>query len=137
MVLAGMPSMKARGSESERLIEWAYREFSDYKLVKAGEPIDDAQVWMGEAGTVPAAAAQDVVVTLPRNARRDLKVTAVYDGPVTAPVAQGTPVGKLVLTVPNGDPVTVPLVAAKPVDRLGAFGRLAFATSYILFGRHH
>lgn len=137
MVLAGMPSMKARGTESERLIEWAYREFNDYKLVKAGDPVDDAQVWMGDSATVPAAAAQDVVVTLPRNARRGLKVTAVYEGAVKAPVAQGTPVGKLVLTSPDAEPVTVPLVATKSVDRLGAFGRLAFAASYMLFGRHH
>lgn len=137
MVLAGMPSMKARATESERLIEWAYREFSDYKLVKAGEPIDEAEVWMGESATVPAAAARDVIVTLPRNARRGLKVTAVYEGPVKAPVARGTPVGKLVLTTPGAEPVTVPLVATKPVGQLGAFGRLAFAASYMLFGRHH
>jgi D-alanyl-D-alanine carboxypeptidase (penicillin-binding protein 5/6) len=137
MVLAGMPSMKARGTESEKLIEWAYREFSDYKLVKAGDTIDEAPVWMGVKGTVKAAAAKDVVVTLPRNARRDLKVTAVYDAPVKAPVAVGTPVGKLLLTMPNADPVEVPLVAAEPVDRLGAFGRVAFATSYMLFGRRN
>jgi D-alanyl-D-alanine carboxypeptidase (penicillin-binding protein 5/6) len=137
MVLAGMPSMKARGTESEKLIEWAYREFSDYKLVKAGDAIDEAPVWMGVKGTVKAAAAKDVVVTLPRNARRDLKVTAVYDAPVKAPVAVGTPVGKLLLTMPNADPVEVSLVAAEPVDRLGAFGRVAFATSYMLFGRRN
>jgi D-alanyl-D-alanine carboxypeptidase (penicillin-binding protein 5/6) len=137
MVLAGMPSMKARGTESERLIEWAYREFNDYTLVKAGAEIDEAPVWMGVTATVPAGAAKDVVVTLPRNARRDLKVTAVYDGPAKAPVAQGAPVGQLMLTMPNLDPVTIPLVAIKPVDRLGALGRVAFATSYMLFGRRN
>ena len=137
MVLAGMPSMKARGTESERLIEWAYREFSDYTLVKAGQPIDEAPVWMGVEASVPAGAAKDVMVTLPRNARRDLKVTAVYDGPVKAPVAQGETVGRLMLTMPNADPVTVPLVATKPVDRLGAMGRVAFAASYMLFGHRN
>src|SRR5579863_5929696 len=48
-VLSGMSSMKERSQESEKLLEWAYREWADYKLVKAGDPIDDAPVWLGTA----------------------------------------------------------------------------------------
>src|SRR5205807_5923004 len=32
MVLGGLPTMKARAQESERLAEWAFREFNDYQL---------------------------------------------------------------------------------------------------------
>ena len=32
LVLSGLPSMKARAQESERLIEWAFREYNNYKL---------------------------------------------------------------------------------------------------------
>ena len=52
-VLAGMKSMKERSGESEKVLEWAYREFNDYHLVKAGDPVDDAPVWLGEATKVP------------------------------------------------------------------------------------
>jgi serine-type D-Ala-D-Ala carboxypeptidase (penicillin-binding protein 5/6) len=137
MVLAGMPSIKVRASESERLIEWAYREFQDYKIVHAGDPIDDAPVWMGATGTVPVTTAADVYATLPRAARRELKVTAVYEAPVKAPVQQGQAAGKLVLTAPNMPPTEYELVAAQPVDRLNAFGRVAAAAGYLLFGRHN
>src|SRR6266851_3058921 len=32
LVLGGLPSMKARAQEAERLTEWAFREFNDYQL---------------------------------------------------------------------------------------------------------
>jgi D-alanyl-D-alanine carboxypeptidase (penicillin-binding protein 5/6) len=133
-VLAGMQSMKERAQESERIADWAYREFANYTVAKAGQPIDDAPVWMGIERKVPAAPAADAVITLARGARKDLKVTAVYDGQIKAPVAKGETVGKLIITAPDNDPKEVPLVATQDVARLGAFGRMAEAASYLLWG---
>ncbi len=134
MVLAGLPSMKARATESERLIEWAFREFGGYALYKAGDTVDEADVWLGEAIKVPLTVAGDAVVTIPRRARKDMKVTAVYDKPIKAPIAQGQAVGKLVVTVPGQQPTEFPLVAANSVERLGAMGRVGAALSYLVFG---
>src|SRR5579872_7215366 len=75
MVLAGLPSMKSRAQESERLIEWSFREFNDYRLFTAGEKIEDADVYLGAEATVPLTVASDLVVTLPRKSRKDMKVT--------------------------------------------------------------
>jgi D-alanyl-D-alanine carboxypeptidase (penicillin-binding protein 5/6) len=135
MVLAGMPSMKARASESERLLEWAFREFNNYRLVKAGDTLDQADVWLGAEPKVPVTASQDVLVTLPKAARRSMKATVHYDGPVHAPVAKGQPVGKLVITADGIDPVDVALVAAQPVDKLGPMGRIAAAAGYLVWGK--
>ena len=134
-VLAGMRSMKERAQESERVIDWAYREFTNYAIVKAGEAIDEAPVWMGVREKVPAAPAKDAVVTLWRGARKDMKVSAVYDGAVKAPVAVGQPVGKLLITAPDNDPIEIPLVAAQEVDRLGPLGRMAAAAGHLIWGR--
>ena len=135
MVLAGLPTMKSRGTEGERLLEWAFREFNDYRLVKAGETLDQADVWLGQAAKVPVTAQRDVVVTLPKASRRSMKATVHYDGPVHAPVTKGEPVGKLAITADGIDPVTVPLVAAQPVDKLGPMGRIAVAAGYLVWGR--
>jgi serine-type D-Ala-D-Ala carboxypeptidase (penicillin-binding protein 5/6) len=133
-VLSGMKSMKERDLESDKVLEWAYREFNDYTLAKAGEPIDDAPVWLGAHAKVPAAPASDLVVTLPRAARRDLKVMAVYDGAVKAPIAKGQEVGKLVVTAPDTDAIETPLVATQAVERLDAFSRVGVAAGYLLLG---
>jgi D-alanyl-D-alanine carboxypeptidase (penicillin-binding protein 5/6) len=134
-VLAGMKSLKERDQESEKVLEWAYREFNDYTVAKAGEPIDDAPVWLGAHAKVPAAPDHDVVVTLPRAARRGLKVMAVYDGPTKAPIAKGQPVGMLLVNAPDTDPIEVPLLATQTVDRLDAFSRVGVAAGYLLLGR--
>ncbi|MGH7033103.1 MAG: D-alanyl-D-alanine carboxypeptidase family protein, partial [Stellaceae bacterium] len=60
-VLSGMKSMNARSQESEKLLDWAYREWGNYKLVKAGDTLDEAPVWLGAAATVPVTTAKDVV----------------------------------------------------------------------------
>jgi serine-type D-Ala-D-Ala carboxypeptidase (penicillin-binding protein 5/6) len=137
VVLAGMKTMKERGGEGDKVIEWAYRVYNDYRLVKAGDAIDQAPVWMGETAQVPVTVQQDVTVTLPRASRADMQVKAVYDGPVRAPVAQGQAVGTLVITAPDVASVQVPLVAAQPVARLSPIGRMAAAAGYLIFGKHN
>ena len=134
-VLSGMKSMNARSQESEKLLDWAYREWSDYKLVKAGDTMDEAPVWLGVTANVPVTVASDVVVSLPRSARPGMKVSAVYDHAAQAPVATGQQVGKLQITAPDTAEVDVPLIAAKPVDRVGGFSRAALAAGYLVFGR--
>lgn len=134
VVINGLPSIKARAEESERLIEWAFREFSAYKLAKAGETVVDADVWLGRSATVPLTVASDFEVTLRRSARRDMKVAATYDSPIKAPVKAGSPVGMLVMTAPGSAPVQVPLVAAADVEKLGFMGRIGSALGYILWG---
>ncbi|MEK9722666.1 MAG: D-alanyl-D-alanine carboxypeptidase family protein [Rhodospirillaceae bacterium] len=134
LVVNGLESKKARSQEPERLIEWAFREFNNYALFKAGDMVEEAPVWLGKAPRVPLKVAQDVVMTFPRNNRRDMKVTAVYEGPIPAPIKKGDVVGKVVIAVPDEPAVSVPLVAAADVEQLGLFGRLWSAVTTILFG---
>ena len=134
LVMNGLPSIRARAEESQRLIEWAFREFDDYALFKAGDTVTDAEVWLGVAKTVPLAIAQDVSVTLPRTARRDMKVTVNFTGPLPSPVHKGAKVGTVSITAPGLTEVQVPLVAAADVERLGFMGRIGAAVHRILWG---
>jgi serine-type D-Ala-D-Ala carboxypeptidase (penicillin-binding protein 5/6) len=137
MVLGGLPSMKARAQESERLAEWAFREFNDYQLFTAGEKVDDAEVWLGTDAKVPMTVDRDLVVTLPRKSRKDMKVTVVYDKPVAAPIVKGQEIGKVSVTAPDAPPIEIPLVAAAGVDRMGPFGRMAMIAANLLWGNRH
>jgi D-alanyl-D-alanine carboxypeptidase (penicillin-binding protein 5/6) len=134
MVLNGLPSMRGRAEESERLIEWAYREFANFKLVEAGQPVEKADVWLGDQPTVQLTAGKDFVVTMPKRARQQLQVKAVYDGPVPAPISKGQQVGKLVLSAPGMNDIELPLVASEAVGKLGFAGRITAAINYLLWG---
>ena len=50
---------------------------------------------------MPLTVDKDLVVTLPRKSRKDMKVSVDYNQPVPAPVEKGQPVGKVVVTAPD------------------------------------
>jgi len=134
LVLTGLPTMKARAQESERLIEWAFREFNDYKLFAAGDKAEDAELWLGAEPKVPLTVREDLVVTMPRRSRKDMKVTVEYDRPIPAPVSKGQTVGKVVVTAPDMPPTEAPLIAASDVGRMDTLGRIATLAGYLVWG---
>ena len=134
VVLGGLPTMKARAQESERLIDWAFREFNDYKLFATGNKVEDVEVWLGSDPKVPLTVTKDLVVTLPRKSRKDMKVTVDFDRPIPAPVRQGQALGKLVVTAPDVPPTEVTLVAGADVDRMDTLGRIATLAGYLVWG---
>ena len=135
LVVNGLLSRKARGREPERLLEWGFREFNNYTLFEAGDTVSEADVWLGRDTFVPLLIEEDLVITLARKARLGMKVTVEYEGPKPAPIAKGDRLAKLVVTVPEREPLEVPLVAGADVERLSLFGRLGAALSYILWGQ--
>jgi len=135
LVVNGLSSVKERAREAERLVSWGFREFENYALLKAGEVVTDAEVWLGRDPVVPLVIEKDLTITLPRKARREMKVTVRFDGPVPAPIRQGTPLATLSVQAPGRDPVEVPLVAGADVEQLGIVGRLGAALRHIVWGQ--
>jgi D-alanyl-D-alanine carboxypeptidase (penicillin-binding protein 5/6) len=134
MVLSGMKSMKERSQESERLIEWAFREFGGYTLFKAGDKVEEANTWLGEQPKVALTLEHDATVSVLRRYRKDMKVSVAYTNPVPAPIQKGQKLGKLVVTVPEMQPQEFDLVASENVERLGALGRMGATMGYLMFG---
>jgi D-alanyl-D-alanine carboxypeptidase (penicillin-binding protein 5/6) len=134
LVLNGLSSERERSEESARIIGWGFREFENYALVKEGETVDEAKIWLGEEATVPLVAPRDLTVTLSRASRSGMQVKVVYGEPASAPIMAGQEIAKLVVTAPDTEPVEIPLLAGADVERLGVFGRLAAALKYLIFG---
>lgn len=137
LVVNGLPSKKLRSSESERLLEWGFREFGNYEMFKAGDVVTDAKVWLGQKPSVSLVIEKDLTLTLPKRARRGLEVKAVFEGPVSAPIQAGQRIGTLSISAPDVDTVELPLLAGEDVGQLGLVGRLGAALDYILWGSSH
>jgi D-alanyl-D-alanine carboxypeptidase (penicillin-binding protein 5/6) len=137
VVLSDLPTMRARSEESDRLVDWAFQQFKNYRLFGAGETVEAPEVWLGNAPRVPLTVAKDLLLTLPRNARNDLKVTAQYDAPIPAPIRKGEILGKLVVNAPQMPSIEQPLIAAADVARMGAIGRVATLAGYLVWGERH
>ncbi|MRX50564.1 D-alanyl-D-alanine carboxypeptidase [Paracoccus sp. S-4012] len=126
-VLNGLETEAARAEESERIVNWAFREFSMETLVPQGQSVLVAPVWLGQPGRVALTTAEGVRVLIPAGAEDGVTAEAVYDGPLAAPIAKGDRLGELVVTIPGGAVARTPLIAAQDVAESGFLGRMQAA----------
>jgi D-alanyl-D-alanine carboxypeptidase (penicillin-binding protein 5/6) len=124
VILNGMTSMRMRAEEGERMMEWGFREFENVVLFRASDTVEEAPVYLGDRGTVPLVGGRDLVMTLPRQWRRNLAVKLRYDGPVPAPIAKGQEIGQLEVSGQGVPPMTLPLYAGADVSKLGVLSRI-------------
>ncbi|WP_412505952.1 D-alanyl-D-alanine carboxypeptidase family protein [Roseovarius sp. SYSU LYC5161] len=131
-VISGMETAPARAEEAEAILNWAFRQFVQRRIVAAGAEVARADVWMGSTGTVGLTPATDVTTLLPVLGGDTIDAEVVYDGPVPAPISKGDKLGELVFA-PEGLPEThVPLVAAESVARGGFMARLKTVSGLLL-----
>ena len=123
-VISGLQSETARAEESERLVNWAFRQFSMETLVPAGDTVLEAPVWLGTAPRIGMTTRDGVNVLVPAGSKDQVKVEAVYDSPIPAPIAKGDQIGRLVVTVPGAQDAITPLLAAEDVPEAGFAGRM-------------
>ena len=134
VVVNGLTSMHQRAEESERLLEWSYREFENVNLFSAGDPVESARVWLGAQPRVSLVGGQDLVLTMPRSWRRTARIAAEYPEPVAAPVVRGAVLGKLTVSGQGVPPAEIPLLAGADVPRLGLPGRAVAVVSRFVTG---
>lgn len=123
-VFSGLESAAQRTEEAERIINWAFRQFSERRLAEPGQTVAEAEVWLGDAGTVPLVTTAPVVVLTPNGVPGEVTSRVEYDGPLAAPVAEGAEVGRLIVAVPGFGEATFPLVAGSDVLEGGIVARL-------------
>ena len=126
-VISGLQSDRARAEESERIVNWAFREFSMQTLVPAGATVVEAPVWLGSSSRVPLTTQNGVNVLIPAGAQDQVQVEVVYDGPIPAPISKGETVGRLVVTIPGSREAVTPLIADADVPEAGFVGRMTGA----------
>ncbi|MCC9622841.1 D-alanyl-D-alanine carboxypeptidase [Thalassospira sp. MA62] len=134
LVVNGLGSIRERRTESQKLLDWGFREFDNYALFDKDETVTSANVWLGAQPKVDLVADQDILLTLPRSAGNDMNVSVVYDGPIPAPIEQGAQIATLRVEAPGQDVQEFPLYAAHDVGRLGFIGRIGAAFKYLLWG---
>ncbi|MDP9126921.1 MAG: D-alanyl-D-alanine carboxypeptidase [Pseudomonadota bacterium] len=122
--LPGERGLQARADESAHVLDYGYREFGLYPVAKAGEKLADAKVWLGLAPSVAIEAPKDIIFTLPRGARSELKASVVFTQPIMAPISKGQAIGSLKISAPGMETKSVPLVAAADVPKAGFFACL-------------
>lgn len=127
--ITGLPSEQARAEEAERIVGWAFRQFSEKTVAKGGVRVAEAEVHLGAAETVGLVPAEDVRLLVPALVQDSVTAEVVYNGPLIAPVVKGTAVAELIVHSPDLPDRRVPLVAEADVGKAGFVKRLTTAAS--------
>ena len=132
---SGLPSDQARAEEGERIVNWAFRQFSEKTVANAGERVAEAEVHLGDATTVGLVPAEDIRLLVPALAQDGLKAEVVYNGPLIAPVSKGDAVAEMIIFSPDLPDRRVALVAEADVGKAGFVKRLTSAAE-VLYARY-
>ncbi len=130
-VLGGLESQKERAEEAERVVTWAFRQFSEKTVLEKGQSVVDAPVWMGSKDTVPLVSLDEVTMLLPASTDDKVQARVIYDSPLPAPIAEGQELGRLILTVENQPDREVTLIAGDRVREVNIILRIGIATGVL------
>lgn len=123
-VVNGLPDDRSRAEESERIVNWAFRQFTMRTVIPQGEIVAEAPIWLGTQSKVGLTTENGVRVLIPAGAQAGVTAEAVFNGPIEAPIKAGTSLGDLVIRIPEAGESRMPLIAASDVEAAGIFGRL-------------
>ncbi len=134
IAMSGMDSDAQRAEEARRMIEWGMRGFDRMEIYAAGEVVGEAKTYGGAKSGVALRAAGPVAIFVPVANRDRLIARIVYEGPVVAPVEEGTPIGALKVWIGDTMSQETPLYAAESVGRGSIPGRALDAVEELLIG---
>lgn len=114
--LSGLASDRERAEEARKLLEWGLRSFEKTEIFAADEVVGTAQVYGGAKSGVALKARGPVDLLLPVANRDKLTARIVYQGPLSAPVEEGQPIGSLRIWIGDTLSQEMPLFAAETVE---------------------
>ena len=117
LAMSGLKSVRERGEEAHKLLEWGFRTFEAVTLFEVGQTVAEATVYGGAEDSVPLIGREAIKVLSPRgDGQQDLATKVVYTGPIKAPVREGDRIGTLQIAREGAVLREVPLFAAKAVE---------------------
>ncbi len=132
LVVNALKSSKDRAQEASRLLEWGLRGFKNRTILVAGETVSEIPVVMGKSETLPLTIEENVNLSFPILAKKDIRITANYPAPIPAPVSKGDEIGSLEIKIPGMATHEYKLIAAQGVEKLGFFSA-TFAKAHLFF----
>ena len=123
-VVMGTNSMQARGDQTRALFNWAFASYENIRPVQGGATVQSVPVRFGKVDQVNIGPLQDVVMAVPRGQAAQIKTEVKLNPEITAPIAKGAVLGKIVVTLDGQPQGEQSLVALEPVEEAGFFKKL-------------
>jgi len=119
-VVLGTKNEKARSDVSQSLLSYGFRFYESNKLYSAGDSLNAARIWKGDAETINLGLSADLFVTIPRGQYKNLDAVMDVNTDIEAPVEKGTKLGMVTVKLEGKVLVSQPLIALQTVGE-GSF----------------
>ncbi len=126
-VLTGIKSPKIRAREAEKINNWVFRQFTERKLISAGDVVHMIPVHLGKKNLVRVTVEEDLMGLIPSMMDGKIKTEVKFKGPLRAPIVKGQEVGEIIVTIPSLVSFSKPIIAADSVEDGGFLARLKVA----------
>ena len=123
-VVMGADSEQARKRESRKLLDYGFRNYETIALYEPGDRLRDARVWQGTAQRLRLGVAREARITLARGERERLQAVLEVDKTIRAPVEEGAPLGRLLVSLDGEALLDEPLVSLDAVPAAGFIARM-------------
>ena len=134
LVVSGLNNEKERKEETQKLFEWAYKNFINIKLFNKNEIIQQADVWIGKKAITDLYSNTDVLFTIKKVNKKKFNAKVIFNNPIVAPINKNTSYGKLIITDTLKGTIEYPLYSKEEIDKAGFFKKITTAFSYLIFG---
>ncbi|HEY4200449.1 MAG TPA: D-alanyl-D-alanine carboxypeptidase family protein [Devosiaceae bacterium] len=133
-VVHGLKSMKERGEEGRKLLQWGTQAFDRIEAFPKDKVVAYASVYGGEEPQVPLVGAKAIDLFIPKGSKDCPQATVTYQGPLRPPVSAGTKVAQLNVICGGVVVQTAPLYAGKDVGEGGIMRKATDALKQLALG---
>ncbi|MFK8049538.1 MAG: D-alanyl-D-alanine carboxypeptidase family protein [Halioglobus sp.] len=123
-VVLGTSSTNARKNETRSLLNYGFRFFETSTLQEGMKELAKPRIWKGQQDYVSVGLMDDVVLTLPRGKKKNVDTSIELDETISAPVALGDKLGRVVMSLDGETVFESPLVALEAIEPGSFFARL-------------
>lgn len=135
MVMAGLQSANDRKAESQKLLDWGFRQFKTIDVFEKDELIAEARVWGGKENWVELRTVDAFKVALAPAEQKSVELKLNYNGPLFAPVKAGVEVGRARVVVRGKTVAEIPVQTAADIEADNSmFQKALDSLSIMVFG---
>jgi D-alanyl-D-alanine carboxypeptidase (penicillin-binding protein 5/6) len=135
IVVNGASSIEERRKESQKILDWGFKQFRPIEVYNANDRVARARVWGGESRWVDLITPQSIRLLLSPSEQQKVTVDLHYTGPLLAPVKSGQKAGTIQFNLEGRTVAEFPIETSAEIASVSSMWLKAWdSLLYMTFG---
>ena len=133
-VASGFNTKNLRSTESLKLLNWGFRNSNTFEISKKNKTMFELDTWLGTSNKIKATTKEDFFLTINKKDISHLTISLNYEGPIKAPVMEGTEIATIIVKKKDEIIKSLPLYAVEDLKKVNFFKSLITSLNYLIWG---